>query len=490
MQRNVVVSSLFWKLVEKTSTQVIQLIVTIVLARLLLPADYGMLAMVTVFITIMNAFVEGGLGTAIIQSKSLDDVDCNSVFFLNIVLSVTLYTMVHLISPWIAHLYGSSEIIIILRVYAIMIIVSAFSVVQSALLYRRMMFKLFFKKTILSLILSGITGMTMAYFGFGVWALVVQQIMNKLTLCFMLWNTVKWFPKFKISLKRLWGLLKFSVNVLINNLLETVYNQLRCFIIGIKFTSADIAYYNKGEQFPAMVATSTDFALQGVMLSAYSKGQDDYTHVKSMLRRTIKAGCFILMPVMAGFAASAEPMVKLLLSDRWLPCVPYMRIICIIYAFQTIRTSNMHAVYGIGKSRTVLKINVISKLIGIAILTAAAQISVMAIAVGAALSSLIMTVIYAIPGAKYFGYTLGEQIGDIFSSVMLSTMMFGCIYAINFLPLGTISKLLLQLICGMAVYFGLSRLFKVESYFYLRDMAKEFILKRLIKKRTKKGQSE
>ena len=489
MQRNVVITSLFWKLVEKTSAQVIQLIVTIILARLLLPADYGTLAMVAVFIAVLTVFVEGGFNTAIIQSKNIDDVDCNSVFLLNAAVSVILYLLIFFVSELIARIYDNGEIIIILRVYAVIIIISAFSVVQSALLYRRMMFKLFFKKTIVSLIISGVAGIGLAYCGFGVWALVAQQITNKLLLCILLWGTVKWFPKPKISLKRLRVLFLFGINVLINNLLGVTYNQLRSFIVGIKYTPEELAFYNKGEQFPAMIATSTDYAFQGVMLSVYSKDQDDFGIVKSMLRRTIKTGCYVLLPIMAGLAATAESLVKILLTDKWLPCVPYMQLLCVVYAFQTIRASNMQAIYGIGKSKTVLTINIISKLAGTVILIIAAQMGVLAIAIGAVITSLIMTVIYSIPGAKYFGYTAKEQISDVFAPTALSLLMFGWVYAMSFLPVTAIYKLLLQMIVGILIYFGLSHLLRLESFLYLKNMAKEFMITMRIRSKEKKGKS-
>ena len=465
---------MFWKLAENGLTQTIQLIVTVILARLLSPADYGTLAMVTISITVLNAFAEGGFNAAIIQKKNLDSIDCNSVFILNLFLSAAFYILLFLLSPWIAGILAGNALTAVLRVFALILVLGAFSNVHSALLYRHMMFKQFFKKTAAALILSSIIGIVMAFRGLGVWALVAQQLSNKLILCFLLWGTVKWRPRLRISLLKLRELFTFGINVLANNLLETINNQLRSLIIGLKYTSEDIAYYMKGEQFPAVVATSSDYALQGVMLSVYSKTQDDPSAVKAMLRRTIKTGCTVLLPVMAGMAASAESLVRLLLTDKWLPCVPYLQLLCIVYAFQSIRTSNMQAIYGIGKSNTVFRINMLSKLVGIVILFATAPMGVPAIAAGAVLTSLLMTVIYAIPGARYFGYAAREQICDIMPPLILSAVLFACVYAVNFLPVEPALKLLLQVVSGSAVYIGLSRVFKVESFLYFLNMVKDY----------------
>jgi len=475
MQKRTVISSLFWKLAEKGSAQVLQLTVTVLLARLLSPADYGLLAVTSVFVAVMNVFAEAGLSTAVIQRKNIDDTDLNSVFLLNVSASLALYALAFAFAPRIAAFFSLAQLAPVLRVYALTAVISSFMSVQGALIYRHMRFKLYFKKTLLSLSVSGAAGVAAAYFGLGVWALVIQQAAHRLVLCVLLWRTAQWRPRLAVSFTRLRALFAFGFHVLVNNLLETLYNQLRSFVIGARYAPEDLAFYQKGEQVPAVVATSTDFALQGVMLPAYSREQDDRDAVKKMLRRTAGTGCYLLLPVMALLAGCARPLVLALLGEKWLSCAPYLQLMCVVYAFQPLRTSGMQALYGTGKSRLVLALNLITKAAGVALLLAAARIGVPAIAAGAVLTSLFATAVSMAANARCFSYTLLEQARDLRAPLLLSGPVLGFAFALGRLPLPALPVLLIQAAAGAAAYWALSALFKVESYRYLASVAGTYL---------------
>jgi teichuronic acid exporter len=473
-----VISSLFWKLLERGGTQGIQLIVSIVLARLLQPADYGILALISVFISISTVFVETGFSSALIQKKDVDNTDYNSVFFLSLVVSSVLYAVIFFISPFIADFYEQPIVSPVLRVFSLTLIVGSFTSIQSAILYRNMLFKKYFIKSILAIILSGSLGIFMAYRGYGVWALVAQQLSNKIIICISMWFTVKWHPGTSISFERLKSLFKFGSNILASNLLNTVYDQLRALVIGKLYSIDMLAYYNKGEVFPSLIATNTDYALQGVMLTAYSKVQENHIELKTMVRRTIKTSSFFILPLMAGLAAIASPLVSILLTDKWLPSVPYMQLFCVVYAFQPIRTANLQALNGMGRSDIYLRLGLISKLVGIIVIIATAQINVYAIAIGAVFASLFATVINTIPNRKILEYNFKEQLTDILPSLLISSFMFISVYSISYLKLSALLALTIQIPLGCLIYIGLSWIFKVESFSYLRNLCKSYLMNR------------
>ena len=346
--KNKIVSSFIWRFLERCSSQGVNLIVSIVLARELGPEAYGVITLANVFIVILQVFVEKGFGTALVQKKEADDYDFSSVFFFNFAMCVVLYMLLFLTAPFIAVYYGFDELTPIIRALGIVLISSGLRNVQQAYVSRNLLFKKFFFATVISTICGGSIGIFMAYYGFGAWALVAQTLVNELVGTLILWITVRWRPKLLFSRERLLILTKFGWKLLVSSLIDTVYNKLRDLIIGKRYTTNDLAFYNKGNQLPGVLVINICTAIDSVLFPAIAKVQDDRDRVKDLTRKSIQLSTFIIMPMMIGVTVCAEPIIRLLLTETWLPCVPYLRIACVTYAFYMIHTANLNAITAIG----------------------------------------------------------------------------------------------------------------------------------------------
>ena len=474
---NSTIYNFIWRFAERCGAQLVSFIVSIVLARILVPEDYGTIALVTVFTAILQVFVDSGLGTALIQKKEADDLDFSSVFYFNLVVCVILYIGMFVASPYIAAFYGDDTLTPIIRVLSLTIIISGVKGIQQAYVSRNMLFKRFFFSTIGGTIFSAILGIGMAYAGFGVWALVVQQLSNTAIDTLILWITVKWRPKKLFSWSRLKVLLSFGWKLLVSSLLDTGYNNLRNLIIGKMYSSADLAFYNQGDKFPKVIVTNINTSIDSVLLPTMSNVQDDKERVKQMTRRAIKTSTYVMAPLMMGLAFCAEPIVSLVLTDKWLPCVPFLRIFCITYMFWPVHTANLNAINAMGRSDWFLRLEITKKIMGMTILLSTMWFGVMAMAYSLLLSSVLSQIINSWPNRKLLGYGYLEQVRDFAPGISLAVIMGICVYFISFLHLSTVVTLLIQFIGGAAIYIGVSAILKLEEFEYLLGMVKSFLKK-------------
>lgn len=471
-------SNLTWRLMERFGAQGVTLIVSIILARLLDPSVYGTIALVTVFTTILHVFVDSGFGTSLIQKKDADDLDFSSVFYFNIVFCILLYTGMFFFAPLIASFYNQPDLKPVIRVLSLTIVISGLKNVQQAYISKNMLFKRFFYATIGGTIGAAIIGILLAYFGFGVWALVAQHLFNLTVDTIILWITVKWRPKRMFSFKRLKILLSFGWKLLLSSLLDKIYNELRSLIIGKKYSTEDLAYYNKGDTFPKLITTNINSSIESVLFPTLSAEQDKKERVKAMMRRFIKVSSFLMMPLMVGLAVCAEPIIRLVLTEKWLPSVLYLRVFCFTYSFYSIHTANLSAIKALGKSDYFLIIEVIKKVIGFAALFITMWISVEAMVYSLIVTSILAQIINSWPNKKLLNYSYFEQIKDILPQICLSLLMGFIVYFVIFLNLSDILTLIIQIPLGALVYIGLSKLFKVDSYEYCIKTIKELISKK------------
>ena len=318
------IKNFIWRFAERCGAQGVSFIVSIVLARLLEPSVYGTIALVTVFTTILQVFVDSGLGTALIQKKDADDLDFSSVFYFNFTVCLVLYFGMFVSAPYIAKFYGDETLVPVIKVISLTLVIAGVKNIQQAYVSRNMLFKRFFFSTIGGTIASAFVGIFMAYIGMGVWALVAQQLSNATIDTIILWVTVKWKPKRMFSWKRLKELLSYGWKLLVSALLETVYNNLRNLVIGKLYSSADLAYYNQGDKFPKLIVTNINTSIDSVLLPTMASAQDDSARVKNMTRRAIKTSTYIMAPLMIGLAFCANTIVELVLTEKWLPCVPFL----------------------------------------------------------------------------------------------------------------------------------------------------------------------
>lgn len=461
-----------WRFAERCGAQLVTFIVSIVLARILSPSDYGTIALVTVFTTILQVFIDSGLSTALIQKKDADDLDFSSVFYFNFIVCLILYIIMFVSAPCIADFYKDSNLITIIRVISLTLIISGVKGVQQSYVSRNMLFKRFFFSTLGGTIFSAVLGIIMAYAGFGVWAIVFQQLSNNAIDTLILWITVKWRPIKKFSWIRLKHLLSFGWKMLASSLLDAVYNNLRNMIIGKLYTSADLAFYNQGDKFPKLIVTNINTSIDSVLLPTMSNEQDNHVRVKDMTRRAIKISTYIMAPLMIGLAFCARPVVQLVLTDKWLPCVPYLQIFCVSYLFWPIHTANLNAIKAMGRSDLFLKIEIIKKFIGMILLIITMNISVMAMAYSLLISGLISQIINSWPNRYLLKYSYIDQIKDILPNIVIALIMGGFVYFISYLNLPILVSLVVQILSGGIIYLILSILTKNDSFIYLINILK------------------
>ena len=441
------------------------------------PEDYGTIALVTVFTTILQVFVDSGLGTALIQKKNADDLDFSSVFYFNFVVCFVLYAGMFVAAPFIAKFYGDTTLTPIIRVISLTIVISGVKGIQQAYVSKNMLFKRFFFSTIGGTIFSAFLGIGLAKAGYGVWALVAQQLSNTTVDTIILWITVRWRPRKAFSWKRLKSLLSFGWKLLVSSLLDTCYNNLRNLIIGKMYSASDLAFYNQGDKFPKLIVTNINTSIDSVLLPTMSSAQDDRERVKNMTRRAIKTSTYVMAPLMMGLAFCATTIVKLVLTDKWLPCVPFLRIFCITYMFWPVHTANLNAINAMGRSDWFLRLEIIKKIMGIAILLSTMWFGVMAMAYSLLLSSVLSQIINSWPNRKLLGYGYLEQVRDFAPGILLAVGMGICVYFIGYIPLPTIMTLVIQIFAGAALYIGVSAILKLEEFEYLLGMVKSFLKK-------------
>lgn len=462
-----VLSSLVWKLMERGGTQGIQFIVMILLARLLLPEEYGLIAIVSIFIAIAGVLVQGGFTTALIQKKNADEVDYSSVFYINLVAASILYILLFSISPFIATFFNEPQLISVLRILSLSLFLGAFSSIQNAVISRNMQFKKLFFSSLWAVLISGIVGLILAYANYGIWALIAQSLTSQLLVIVILWFTVSWRPQLIFSMERIIGLFSFGWKLLVSDLIDTLYINLQGLIVGKLFSPAMLGFYNRGHQFPVLLVSNINGSIQSVILPTLSSFQDDKQRVKEIVRRSIVTSSLIIFPMMVGLAVIAEPLVKILLTEKWLPAVPFVQIFCAIYALWPIHTANLQAINALGRSDIFLKLEIVKMILGIVILGISIPFGIYAMVFAGLVSGIISAYINAYPNKKLINYSFQDQLKDLIPALLLSLVMGAIVYSITWFGMHAMATIIIQIILGTVVYVGLANAFKLESFTYL-----------------------
>ena len=473
-----VLSGLIWKFAERISAQVVTFVVSIVLGRLLSPDDYGLIAVVTIFITFANCIVTNGFGSSLIQKKDSDNLDFSTVLYFQFAFSLALYGILFIAAPLIAKFFGEGYdlLVPVLRVLGIRIPLTAINNVQQAYVGKKMIFRKFFLSTIGGTVISAVVGIWMAYEGYGVWALVGQYLTNTFISTVILAFTIKWKPELNFSWARLKILFSYGWKLLVGGIINETYVELRKIAIGKLYTSADLAYFDRGMQIPNIIVTNINSSISNVLFPAISNAQNNMADVKAIMRRSIRTSSYIMCPLMFGLAVVAEPLISFLLTDKWLPCVPYLQIYCISYCFEPIQTANLQAIKAVGRSDIFLKLEIIKKVAYAVILLAVMFHSVDAIAYSLLLNTLIAVFVNTTPNKKLLGYSFKELIADMAPGIILSAVMSGVVYLEGMLlPFSALPRMIIQAATGGIIYLVLSVVFKVESFSYLLNTVKEML---------------
>lgn len=471
---------LFWKILERFGVAGVQFVLQIILARLLNPEHYGALSIMIIFTTLANVFIQNGFNTALIQNKDVTEKDYSSVLWVSLGIAGVLYGIIFAFSPLIGAFYKMPEIVLPLRVLALILFPGALNSVQIAKATREMNFRKIFVSHIASIVISGAVGIVLAYMGGGLWALVAQNAVNIVVVCIVMLFTSKLKLYFVCNIKRVKALFSFGWKLLVSSLIDTLYQDLRSLVVGKKYDSATLGYYNRGKQFPQFIINAVNGSVQSVMLPAMSAEQENKEQLKNLMRRSITLSAYIVFPIMAGLAGIATPLVSLLLTDKWLFCVPYMQIYCFTLAFYPVHSCNLQAINAVGRSDIFLKLEIIKKSYGIIALVIAVFCfqSPIAIAMTGVFTTFISCFVNASPNKKLIGYSYFEQIKDILPSFMISVVMLGGVLLVGQLALPTIAVLALQVLTGIVIYVLISAVFRVESFIILMNMGKKVICNR------------
>ena len=472
-----VFNNFIWRFLERCGAQGVTFIVTIVLARLLDPTVYGTVALVTVFTSVMQVFVDSGFGTALIQKKDADDLDFSTVFYFKMAVCLLLYAVMFFAAPLIAAFYENDELIPLVRVLSLILIISGVKGIQVSYVSRNLLFKRFFWATLGGTITAAVVGIWMAYAGYGVWALIAQNLVNQFIDTVILWVTVKWRPKWAFSFQRLKGLFSFGWKMLVSGLVDKVYTELRQLIIGKLYSSEDLAFYDKGITFPNLIVTNINTSIDSVLLPTMSSAQDNRDRVKAMTRRAIKTSTYLMMPMMVGLAVCATPIVRLVLTEKWLPCVFFMRIFCFTYAFYPVHTANLNAIKAMGRSDLFLKLEIVKKVVGLIALLATMWVSVEAMAYSLLFTSVASQIINSYPNKKLMNYNYLEQLRDMLPQIILSVVIGGAVYCVTFLGLNDILTLCIQIPLGAVIYVLGSLIFRIDSFRYILSVIKGYLHK-------------
>lgn len=451
-------SNVSWKFAERITAQIVSTIVSIIIARVLDPEHYGIIAIVNIFITLANVFVSDGFGSALIQKKDADKIDFSSVLYFNISFSIVLYIVLFIIAPFVSAFYGEGYEILtpVLRVLSIRIILSSINSIQHAYVAKKMMFEKFFWATLIGTIISAVVGIWLAYSGFGVWALVAQYLTNTTIDTVALIVLIRKKPLFVFSWKRVKGLVNFGSKVLATNLLIVGYTELRALVIGKMYSSEDLAYFDKGKQFPSLIINNVNTSLSAVLFPKMASEQDDIDKIKQITKTSIRISSFVFCPMMLGLLAVAPTFVYAVLTEKWMPCVPYIQLLAINYMFYPIHSANMSAIKATGHSKTLLLMEIIKKSIELIVFLCVLWYGVDAIVWGMISCSTVFVLFNAWPNRKNINYSISEQIKDIFPSLFMSIVMAVSVYFMNYIPFNKWIVLLLQIVAGVLIYFSLA----------------------------------
>jgi teichuronic acid exporter len=477
--RQKVISGVVWRGLERIGSQVASFAVTIVLARLLEPKDFGTISMIAVFLAISQVFVYAGFGSALVQKKSVTEADYNSVFYLSITVAVFFYLVLFTAAPWIAAFYNEPILTGVLRLLALSLIVSGLNSVQTAVLNREMKFRLSFVVSLITMLVSAVIGIVMAYRGYGVWALVFSSLGGQVTTTVALWLVVKWRPVWIFSFSAIRQLFRFSSKLLAAALLISVFGNLYNVIIGKLYSPTVLGYYSRGQSIPSLMMSSVDGTISGVMFSALSSCQQDTERMKAITRRALKVTYFVTFPLMVGLAAVAQTLVLVVLSDKWLPCVPYLQLTCITFALLPLHTANQQVITALGRSDIYLVQEVLNKCLIIIAVLGTYRLGVAAMVIGQAAVSLMSVVINAWPNRRLIDYALARQIGDIAPSFLLSAGMGVAVWIVGRIIVNPYPQLGSQVVVGLIVYLAGAMLFRVEIANYLFRLGLQTVKARL-----------
>ena len=460
---------MLWIFAERMSAKLVSFLVTLILARILMPEDYSVISVVTIFFSFCYVIINGGLNTALIQRKDADGLDYSSVLCVTVIMAAILYGFAFFCAPYIARVFEKDQLTMVIRVMGLSFFVTAFRSVLNAYTSSHLQFRKFFFATIVGTLVSAVVGIVLALKGCGVWALVAQEMTNNTIDTVILLISTHMSVSFRCSLARLKRLFSFGMHNFASSVVTVIYDQLSPLVIGLRFSSVDLAFYSKGKSFPGLINTTLSDTMTQVLFPIMAKVQDNIVDVRNVCRRYLKTSTYVVFPIMVGLFSIADTFVMLLLTQKWIRCAVYIKIFSISYMLRLINLGSTQAFRAIGRSDVVLKLELAKKGLSLTVLTVFIFLSKQpeALAVCAVVCSFLAFCLNSIPAKKILGYGFWSQVTDILPNLLLSVAMAVPVLLVGRLDIPKIVMLPLQILTGAIVYTLASILVKNENFFFV-----------------------
>lgn len=475
MKENSVASSFFWKFLERAGTQIINLVVQVVLARLIAPSEFGSLAVLIVFVNIANIFIQKGLSSSIIRKKEADNLDYDTALWASMVVAVVLYMVIFIVAPYISKIYDSTVLTIGLRVFSIQLFFGSLYCIQNAILVREMQFKSIFIRGMISSIGAGIVGIAMAYLGYGLWALVVQTLLQQVLCCITAWKAVNWKPRLRFSKERLSEIYSFGGKILLSELLNYSVEGIRTLAIGKVYSTEALSYYDRGQTYPATLMRGIYDTIGGVMLPVFSRKQDDDNDLGEAIIKSTSLTFFITTPIFVGMAAVADSLIPLLLTEKWVGAIPFFAIFSLYWIPYPIQGICKNGVYAKGESDSVLKIEIAKTVITFVTLAVALFISPYAIAVAAMITMFCTTALYVIALRGMIHFSAKKMLLGIGRTTVSAAIMYILVRIVGMLNFGNMITLIIQVAVGISSYILIALLGRDRNLNFCINLLREIM---------------
>lgn len=462
--RGKTVKGVGWSFIDSFAGQGITFLVGLVLARLLTPEEYGLIGIITIFIAVFNSIVDSGFSNALIRKADARDVDYNTVFITNMVVSVVLFLALFFSAPLIAEFFNQPLLRPLSQVMASIVIINAFAIIQRTLLVKRIDFKTQTKVSLISSITSGVIGFVMAFWGCGVWSLVGQQLSRQLLNTLFLWIYSRWIPRLEFSWCSFKELFGFGWKLLVSSLIDTVWREIYQVVIGKCYTPATLGQYTRSQQFGSIFSSNLNSIVQRVSYPVLSSIQDDKVRMKQAYRRVIKVTMLVTFTLMLGLAAIAKPMILVLIGEQWLLAAKLLPIICFQMMLYPLHALNLNMLQVQGRSDLFLRLEIIKKCVAVIPLLLGVFVGIYWMLWGSVCTGIFAYYLNSYYSGKFLLYPMIEQVKDILPSFGVSVAMAIVVYSVSLLPLSSFILLALQLLTGAVVMIALCECIKLEEY--------------------------
>lgn len=467
------VFGILWSFSDLVANQGIQFLIQVILARLLTPKDFGVIGMITVFIAISQSFIDSGFTNALIREQEPSQEDYSTVFYFNLAMSILMYILLFLASGAISNFFKETQLIAILRVFAIVMIINSFGIIQKIMLTKDINFKTQTGISLISSIVSGIVAIIFAYMGYGLWSLVIKVLLMQFTQSFLFCIYNRWIPSlvFKIeSFRRLFG---FGWKLLVSGLINTIYNNLYFVIIGKVFSTVDLGYYTNAQRLRDTASQSITISVQRVSYPVLSSIKEDEDKLRDTYKKIIRISVFITFPLMIGLASVANPLIRLIFGRKWISSINYFEILCFAGMLFPLHAINLNILQVKGRSDLFLRLEVIKKFVGLSLISIVIllKLGIMVLLWVAVLSSYISYFINSYYSAELLSYSTKEQIKDI-TPIFIASMIMGIVVCFSggILPNNYIVKLMLQIIIGIVSFVCICRFGKIQELSIMSEL--------------------